>query len=86
MWTLFDENCLDASKVTCRLCNALVSRGGTKKGGIGTTNLWGHLQHKHTSDAARLRQEDANKKTAPAPCACQPSVEDDHASFDSVYF
>ena len=54
----------------------MVSRGGTKKEGIGTTNLWAHLDHKHKSDAARLRQEDGSKKSAPAPVASQPSIEE----------
>jgi len=53
VWTMFDNNCIDASKVTCRLCNAAVARGGVKKEGIGTTNLWAHLDRKHKSDAAQ---------------------------------
>jgi len=74
--TLFDDNCIDSSKVPCKVCNAVVSRGGTKKEGIGTTNLWAHLDRKHKSDAARLRQEDGGKKSAPAPVASQPSIEE----------
>jgi len=27
VWTLFDDNCIDASRVTCRLCNVAVARG-----------------------------------------------------------
>jgi len=42
VWTLFDDNCIDASKVTCRLCNAAFACGGVKKEGIGTSNLWAH--------------------------------------------
>ena len=74
VWSLFDDNCIDASKVTCRLCNAAVSRGGMKKEGVGTTNLWTHLDRKHKSDAARLRQEDSSKKFTSAAVASQPSI------------
>jgi len=73
VWTLFDNNCIDASKVTCRLCNAAVSCGGMKKEGIGTTNLWTHLDRKHKSDAARLRQEDSSKKSTYAAVAYIPT-------------
>jgi len=76
VWTLFDDNCIDSSKVTFKVCNAAVSRGRTKKEGIGITNLWAHLDHKHKSDAARRRQEDGSKKSAPAPVASQPSIEE----------
>jgi len=74
VWTLFDDDCIDATKVTCKLCNAAVSRGGLKKEGIGTTNLWSHLDRKHKSDAARLRQEDSSKKSTSAAVASQPSI------------
>jgi len=45
-----------------------------KKEGIGTTNLWTHLDRKHKSDAARLRQEDSSKKSTSAAVASQPSI------------
>jgi len=38
VWTLFDNNCIDATKVTCKLCNDAMLRGRMKKAGIGTTD------------------------------------------------
>jgi len=45
-----------------------------KNEGIGTTKLWTHLDRKHKSDAAQLRQEDSSKKFTSAAVASQPSI------------
>lgn len=55
VWRLFKINDDDQTKVTCNLCNKVLSRGGKTEKSFTTTNMKKHLQTQHQE---QLEQEE----------------------------
>ena len=63
-WRLFNVNENDASKVTCRLCENVISRGGKSERHFTTTNMIKHLRthHKEELEKEEIRRENEKKR------------------------
>jgi len=54
VWDYFAVNVMDDSKVSCKLCQANISRGGKEMKNYNTTNMRRHLETKHEVELAAL--------------------------------
>lgn len=59
VWKYFDIDENDESKVVCKECKKLLSRGGKDGKSFNTTNLKKHLQSKHKEKNEELSREEA---------------------------
>ena len=67
MWEYFTLNVTDESKVSCFVCAAVVSRGGSETKNFNTTNVQHHLKTKHLEDYKEL---EAKEKQLPKEKEC----------------
>ena len=63
VWEYFAINATDKSKVSCSICETVVSRGGKAAKSYNTTNLRNHLETKHPEEYRRLeaKEQEASK-------------------------
>jgi len=54
VWDYFAANVTDDSKVSCKLCQASISRGWKEMKNYNTTNMRRHLETKHEVEFAAL--------------------------------
>ena len=64
MWKYFVVSAVDISRVSCNLCSASVSRGGSggPKKNFCTTNLRKHLDRKHNGEFRQLLADEEKLK------------------------
>lgn len=59
VWKYFNLKEEKSPTVECKICNALVSRGGSAVGRFNTTNLIKHLEKHHTEQHQEFLQATA---------------------------
>jgi hypothetical protein len=77
VWKYFIVSSADLSRVSCKICNTSLSRGGKGvKNSYNTSNLRKHLESMHENEFRELRQvEDEKKTSASLPVSVSTSLQ-----------
>jgi len=80
VWEFFDVSAVNQSKAQCKLCNALLSRGGKGSSTYNTSNLIKHLDQRHQEKwaTAKLSRQELRSASGSAQstsaCNTQPGI------------
>ena len=83
VWEYFVLQVTDDSKVSCSLCNAVISRGGKDTKNFNTSNMRYHLETKHPDEYKQLAAKEKELSKEKVGGSNQPTFS--NHDFDILY-